>query len=225
MNYPVPGHYQPGLKRLIAIAVTALFAAPLSAFDLTLDLQDADGNPVSSVVVEARLTLIGEQSSSPTAIMDQIDRKFVPMVLLVEPGQRVSFPNSDNVRHHVYSFSDIKQFSTPLYAGETVEPVLFDTPGIAVLGCNIHDSMVAYVYVGVWQDAALSDEAGQVELTNMARQPQTLHIWHPWLQTADNVYQLDVSAHRGGDRIEVTLPVVNPDQQFGFRALLPGGTQ
>jgi len=43
MNYPVPGHYQPGLKRLIAIAVTALFAAPLSAFDLTLDLQDAAG--------------------------------------------------------------------------------------------------------------------------------------------------------------------------------------
>lgn len=206
-------------------AVALLFATPLYAVDLSLALQDEDGNPVSLAVVEARLTPAQARPEAPVAEIDQIDRRFEPMVLLVPPGQLVNFPNSDNVRHHVYSFSDIKQFSTPLYADENVEPVRFETPGIAVLGCNIHDSMVAYVYVSAWQDASLTNEAGQVSLTGMTTQPETLHIWHPWLQTPDNTYALDVSGVVAGDRIELTLPVVNPDQQFGFRALLPGGTQ
>lgn len=206
------------------MTLTALLAMPVNAADLRLVLQDDDGNAVSMAVVEARLTPAPARPDAPAAIIDQIDRRFVPMVRVISPEQRVSFPNSDNVRHHVYSFSDIKQFSTPLYADENVDPVRFDTPGIAVLGCNIHDSMVAYVYVSAWQDVALSDDAGNVALTGMAEAPRTLHIWHPWLQTPDNVYELDVSAHASGDRIELTLPVVNPDQQFGFRALLPGGT-
>lgn len=229
MNNPVLGMQTRGLVRVINMAAgilfAALFTAPVSAFDLSLTLLDEDGNPVSMAVVEARLSPASAQAQAPIAIMDQINRQFVPMVLLIEPGQRVGFPNLDNVRHHVYSFSEIKQFSTPLYADEEVDPVQFDTSGIAVLGCNIHDSMVAYVYVSEWKDAARSDEAGQVALINMAERPQTLHIWHPWLQTPDNVYELDVSARTTGEHIEVSLPVVNPEQQFGFRALLPGGTQ
>ncbi len=201
-----------------------LLASPVYAVDLSLRLHDEEGNPVSLAIVEARLTPAETRPNAPVAEIDQINRRFVPMVLQVWPGQTVNFPNSDNVRHHVYSFSDIKQFSTPLYADENVEPVRFETPGIAVLGCNIHDSMVAYVYVSAWQDVAVSDDAGQVALNGMAEQPQTLHIWHPWLQTPDNTYELDVSSAAAGDRLELTLPVVNPEQQFGFRALLPGGT-
>tara|TARA_R100001039_G_scaffold39198_1_gene44891 strand:- start:1021 stop:1698 length:678 start_codon:yes stop_codon:yes gene_type:complete len=216
MNYRTLG--QP------AMLAGMLLASPVYAVDLSLRLHDEEGNPVSLAIVEARLTPAETRPNAPVAEIDQINRRFVPMVLQVWPGQTVNFPNSDNVRHHVYSFSDIKQFSTPLYADENVEPVRFETPGIAVLGCNIHDSMVAYVYVSAWQDVAVSDDAGQVALNGMAEQPQTLHIWHPWLQTPDNTYELDVSSAAAGDRLELTLPVVNPEQQFGFRALLPGGT-
>lgn len=206
-------------------AATLLFTSSLYAVDLRLGLQDDDGNPVSMAVVEARLTPAEARPQAPVAEIDQVNRRFDPMVLLVPPGQRVTFPNSDNVRHHVYSFSDIKQFSTPLYADENVDPVQFEIPGIAVLGCNIHDSMVAYVYVSAWHDAGITNDAGQVTLGGMSEQPSTLHIWHPWLQTPDNTYELDVSGAADGDYIELNLPVVNPDQQFGFRALLPGGTQ
>ncbi len=211
--------------RYFAALAALLSTTSLHAVDLSLSLYDKDGNPVSLAVVEARLTPAPARPEAPMAEIDQVDRRFVPMVLLVPPGQLVNFPNSDNVRHHVYSFSDIKQFSTPLYADENVDPVRFDTPGVAVLGCNIHDSMVAYVYVSAWQDAGLSDTAGQVTLTGMAEKPQTLHIWHPWLQTPDNTLELDVSNAATGEHIELALPVVNPEQQFGFRALLPGGTQ
>lgn len=225
MNYPTLRHTVRRFTLGLITALTPLLATPLIAVDLSLALHDEDGNAVAMAVVEARLTPEAAQPDAPVAIIDQIDRQFVPMVLLISAEQQVNFPNSDNVRHHVYSFSDIKQFSTPLYADENVDPVRFETPGIAVLGCNIHDSMVAYVYVSAWQDAALSNAGGDVTLTGMTEQPRTLHIWHPWLQTPGNIYELDVSGNAPGDRIELTLPVVNPDQQFGFRALLPGGTQ
>ena len=153
-------------------AISALLViTPAHAVDLSLSLQDEEGNPVAMAVVEARLVQAEPRPDAPVTEIDQINRRFEPMVRLIWPDQLVNFPNSDNVRHHVYSFSDIKQFSTPLYADENVEPVRFETPGIAVLGCNIHDSMVAYVYVAAWQDTSISDDAGQVTLSGMAEQP------------------------------------------------------
>ena len=59
----------------------------------------------------------------------------------------MSFPNRDNIRHHVYLFSSPKKFELPLYIGTPAAPVLFDKPGVVALGSNIHDWMLAYIYV------------------------------------------------------------------------------
>jgi len=66
---------------------------------------------------------------------------------VVQAGTPILFPNHDKVRHHVYSFSPAKTFELKLYSGVPGTPVLFDKPGLVVLGCNIHDQMVAYVQV------------------------------------------------------------------------------
>ena len=34
----------------------------------------------------------------------------------------MSFPNRDNIRHHVYSFSSPKKFELPLYIGTPAAP-------------------------------------------------------------------------------------------------------
>lgn len=68
-------------------------------------------------------------------------------MLPVYVGTRVTFPNRDNIRHHVYSFSSAKKFELPLYIGTPAAPVVFDKPGVVALGCNIHDWMLAYIYV------------------------------------------------------------------------------
>ena len=67
------------------------------------------------------------------------------ILLIVQTGTAVNFPNFDTVRHHVYSFSPIKVIDIKLYSGTPTEPVVFDKPGVAALGCNIHDRMSAYV--------------------------------------------------------------------------------
>lgn len=216
------------LKSAVVFCVlffTLLTVAPrLQAFELNLLFMDELENPVAGAVVElasADSTVASASASPQPAVIDQIERRFVPMVLLIDVGQSVDFPNSDNVRHHVYSFSDIKQFSTPLYADEPIEPVLFDKPGIAVLGCNIHDSMVAYVYVSQSPYRAISDENGHLLLAGAPSNPGNVSVWHPWLQTPDNRFDIDVSAIPEGGQLRVSLPVKSPETRFGFRALVP----
>jgi plastocyanin len=212
---------------IITTLLAFMYTASVQALDLNIVLVDEHDVPVVGAVIEPD----GEQTSaSPSgtatasttiAVIDQIERRFSPMILLITTGQSVRFPNSDNVRHHVYSFSDIKQFSTPLYADESIAPVLFDKPGIAVLGCNIHDSMVAYVYVSQSSNSAISNDHGKLTLTELSANPGSLSVWHPWLQTPENRFSIDVSTIPDGGELRVSLPVRSPETRFGFRALVP----
>ena len=99
-------------------------------------------------------------------------------MLAVRTGTAVSFPNRDSVRHHVYSFSAPKRFELRLYKGTPSQPIVFDQPGVVVLGCNIHDWMVGYVYVTNDPRFAVSDAQGRLSLDLPPGQyPMTL--WHP----------------------------------------------
>ncbi|HUK64417.1 MAG TPA: hypothetical protein VLV15_13820, partial [Dongiaceae bacterium] len=63
---------------------------------------DQAGQPVPDAVVTL-MPLGGPPPSTrpTTAVMDQINKEFVPLVLPVLVGTAVSFPNRDNIRHHV----------------------------------------------------------------------------------------------------------------------------
>src|SRR6185437_16515964 len=112
---------------------------------LEVIVKDDKGGPGSDAVVYA----VGAASAAPRkqAVVDQRDKQFVPYVTPVQVGTAVIFPNSDNIRHHVYSFSSAKKFELPLYSGVPAQPVVFDMVGFVTLGCNIHDCMIAYVAV------------------------------------------------------------------------------
>jgi plastocyanin len=155
--------------------------APLAgAASLTVDVRNARGAPVQDAVVYALRE--GRESGGPparrTAVMDQRNRTFVPHVLPVQTGTAVEFPNSDDVRHQVYSFSDPKKFQLPLYAGTPASPVVFDKPGEVVLGCNIHDRMSAYVIVVDTPYFAATGRNGRVTLPNLGPGRYMVHVWH-----------------------------------------------
>jgi plastocyanin len=68
------------------------------------------------------------------ATIDQVNRVFVPRVTVIRTNTEVTFPNSDNIRHSIYSFSPPTTFTTKLYSGRQAPPVVFDRPGLVVLG-------------------------------------------------------------------------------------------
>jgi plastocyanin len=141
---------------------------------------DQSGKPVLDAVVT--LTPVGGPPPAlrPTpAVMDQVNKEFVPAVLPVVVGTPVSFPNRDNIRHHVYSFSPAKKFELPLYIGTPSAPVVFDKPGPVALGCNIHDWMVAYVYVVATPYFAKTGADGRTRIDGLPAGPYEARVWHP----------------------------------------------
>lgn len=166
----------------LSCAVLLLIAAtPTAAATLEVTAYQADGLPVTDAVV----TLQGPGSAPAGALkadMDQRGQRFAPHVLAVHTGTQVRFPNSDNIRHQVYSFSSAKRFELRLYEGTPTDPLLFDKPGVVVLGCNIHDWMLGYIYVTDDPHFGVSDAQGRVRLEQLPVGDYHLTLWHPQLK-------------------------------------------
>ena len=162
-------------------AAALLFAAThASATTLSVVVHDAEGAPLDQAVV---IVDAGPAKDSPplTAVIDQVNRMFVPHVSVVRTGTAVSFPNRDDIRHHLYSFSEAKTFELPLYKGTPAEPVVFDQRGIVTLACNIHDWMLGFLYVTDAPSFFVTGENGRAEFELPARNEYRVTVWHPSL--------------------------------------------
>jgi plastocyanin len=135
-----------GDVKLAPLALVLILPAGHAA-TVEVTVKDARGAPVVDAVVWAIPKAGPAPFRNREAAIAQRDKTFVPLVTVVQTGTAVKFPNQDPIRHHVYSFSTPKTFELKLYAGTPAAPVVFDKPGEVVLGCNIHDQMIAYVYV------------------------------------------------------------------------------
>lgn len=165
-------------KRFLPAATLYLIGALgiVEAASLQGMVVDAKGAPLANAVV----TLQGPAEGAPApgkAVMDQQDMRFVPGVLAVRTGTAVTFPNRDDIRHQIYSFSPAKRFELRLYQGTPSAPVVFDKPGLVVLGCNIHDWMVGYVYITDDPWSAVSDAQGKVSF-DLPAGDYRVTLWH-----------------------------------------------
>jgi len=164
-------------------AVLLLAAARwTSAATLEVQVLDARGDAVTDAVVYAVPEGRRAPPPSRSAVLDQKNRMFVPHILPIQTGTAVKFPNSDNVRHQVYSFSSAKKFQLPLYAGTPAAPVVFDKPGVVALGCNIHDRMSAYIVVVDTPYLAIA-QAGRAELSSLPEGRYAVRVWFPGMRS------------------------------------------
>jgi plastocyanin len=169
------------LQRTLAAA--ALLAAAgtgcAQAAQLTLQLKSAADAAVEDVVVYLLPVRPAAALPPPEAArIDQVDKTFVPLISVVQTGTRVSFPNRDNIRHHVYSFSAPKRFEIKLYADTPSMPILFDKAGYVVMGCNIHDHMIAHLLVVDTRWFAITDARGAARIVDVPAGDYTLVVWH-----------------------------------------------
>lgn len=165
------------------ILLWAFICLCMSCLQVSADsflVTDQNGKPVQGAVIEFTGVDVDplRNHQKQIAVMDQVNKRFVPELLVINANDDVNFPNSDNIRHHVYSFSPAKPFELKLYSGQPKAPLLFDKPGIVVLGCNIHDSMVGYIYVAESEYAEITNEKGLVSVNPSVRY-QGIRVWHP----------------------------------------------
>jgi plastocyanin len=164
---------------LAAGLVIAMASGFVQAATLTVQVSDAAGLPVPDAVIYAELAGGGAPAKPPKpSEIEQKARKFAPLVTVIQVGTEVSFPNNDTVRHHVYSFSTPKVFELKLYSGTPGSPILFDKPGTIVVGCNIHDQMMAYIHVVNTPWFGRTDATGKMHIDGLPAGKYSLKFWH-----------------------------------------------
>lgn len=201
------------MKPLHILAVGAFFAVSSPAFagDLSVNVTGSDGKPLADAVVTLPATPGAPKPSFPWKLeVAQRKKQFEPFVLIVPVGATVGFPNLDKFRHHVYSFSKGNKFELELYGREDKRTVDFKTAGVAALGCNIHDQMVAFIRVVDTPWAAKSGSDGVAEIKNAPDGKTKVTVWHPYAKAKDQSITVDATINPGANTITVTLDVAPP---------------
>ena len=90
-----------------------------------------------------------EQSSIADAEIDQLDKQFTSKMVVIKPGDSVTFKNSDNVEHNVFA-NDVAQsakFDVGLMPPGEEKQIVVDWKenSIVRVGCKIHPKMRTYL--------------------------------------------------------------------------------
>ena len=188
------------LGRLLTLLLALALSATAQARDITVVVKDASGHPVEDAVVI--LDAPGRTPPPGHFTINQKNTMFMPFVLVVPVGSTVDFTNLDPFRHHVYSFSPAKKFELKLFGQGEKRSVTFDRAGIVALGCNIHDTMQAFIRVVDTPFAVKTGKDGRAILRSAPAGAVKLSVWHPHLRAPGN--QVNVPAAAGGN---ATVPV------------------
>jgi len=184
------------VRGIFLAAAGLVLAAPLGAAPLTVRVVDASGRPVRDAVVT--LYPSGNAARAPKAggryVVSQQNMQFHPFLTIVPVGADVSFPNLDNTKHHVYSFSPAKRFELKLFAKDQSRTVHFDKPGAVALGCNIHDQMSAFIVVTDSAWTARTNVQGMVAFNDAPNAPGRLTVWAAYLRAPGGRLQQPIAA-------------------------------
>jgi plastocyanin len=198
---------------LLTFAVCLCLAGSAAAGDLVVTVRTPGGAPVRDAVVTmpppAGAAARPVRFAWPMTV-SQHNIQFDPFVLIVPVGSDVVFPNLDKVRHHVYSFSPAKRFELKLYGQEQARTVRFDKVGAVALGCNIHDTMVAFIRVVDTPYAAKTNAAGEAVIHDAPVGGAAVTVWHPYLKTPRNELHLKAVLGPGTSRQAVIADVRAP---------------
>jgi len=196
---------------LVGLLLGSLIAGSAIAGNVSVTVLDESGKPLPDAVVflesaqAKRLT-----KPLPLAQMAQRDKVFIPSLLVITTGTSVSFPNIDTVRHHVYSFSPAKRFELKLYVGTPTNPVVFDKPGVVVMGCNIHDQMIAYILVVDTPFYGTATANGLVAMNDVPAGDYSMRIWHSRLPVGSAAQKQTLKVTDTEAPIKVTLKGLGP---------------
>ena len=172
-------------KILFPILFFLISVPTFAAGDTTVRVTDQDHKIVRHAVITLTpldgqdLPASTGQTPDENPAMSQQDLLFDPFVLPVSVGSEVSFPNRDSVRHHVYSFSRAKGFELRLYGNTEEKAITFDKTGVVAIGCNIHDNMLAFIYVTDAPVFMSTGDSGTVLVKGLSSGRYKATVWHP----------------------------------------------
>jgi plastocyanin len=119
----------------------------------------------SGVVVWLEPTSGTPPASTTPASVAHKSKTFVPHVVALRVGSKVTFPNQDPFFHNAFSNYDAQAFDVGLHAPGTSREFTFTRPGIVRLFCNIHPTMSAIIVVLETPYFAVTNAQGAFRIT------------------------------------------------------------
>ena len=164
------------------------------AASLTVNVTDKDGKATPDAVVMISTSSVSSPKNPlpKAATIAQTNMQFLPAVTVVQPGSKITFTNNDPWDHHVrgsaagaaqFGKNDENGFALRL-AGKSVfgaaksSVVNMDKPGVVLLGCHIHGSMVGHVVVSDTPWAVKTDANGNAVFADLPDGAATVKVWH-----------------------------------------------
>lgn len=178
-------------RSLLALALVGC-ASAAQAGALKVMVLDKEGKPVPDAVVVLAPAAPGTPKPLPMKVtISQEKMRFVPAVTLVGVGGQATFVNNDPWEHHVRaSAAGIQNFDAAQSGGFELhldgkvpgKPAQavderFDHAGAVLLGCYLHGSMKAHVFVSETPWAALSGEDGAANFDAVPEGPVRIRVW------------------------------------------------
>lgn len=151
-----------------------------------------------------------DRNAEPAEQVEQLDRRFVPDLVVVPVGSTVSFPNMDPIFHNIYSLSRAKTFDLGSYDKGETRRVNFPKPGIVDVYCHLHPNMAATVVVTPNRWYARPDRAGHYRIPDVPPGKYTVVAWHK----SAGFYRKSIVVEQGHDQsIDFLIPIdVDPRQ-------------
>ena len=209
-------------RLVVPAALFALTSNTAVSGSLNFHILDEENRPVPNAIIALKPVQSDDATSTSTGAgkvvtIAQENGQFDPLVTVVQTGTAIAFPNNDNVHHNVYSISRAKRFQLPLYKDQAPDPIVFDTPGSVVLGCNIHDWMVAYVKVVDSPHFAKTDENGRVEVDELSDIEYEVEVWHPRKRRRQKTTIPNIMKPQSADPVTITI-AMTPQWRSGSDA-------
>jgi plastocyanin len=147
------------------------------------------------------LKRIGGETARPAAahgkVVTQRNKTFIPHVLVVPVGTKVSFRNDDPIFHNVFSLSKPNDFDTGLYKQGASYEQTFKHAGVVQVLCNIHSSMLGVIVVVDTPYYAQADGAGAFTIKGVPPGEYELKAWH---EAASKPVEQRINVGPGGTR-------------------------
>lgn len=175
-------NYRNAMERLFSSITVWMFLSSAQAATLTVDVLNESGDEIAVtqavVALHASEANTLSENNSVVRQIEQTNSQFKPFISAVQVGSSIKFPNRDSFAHHVYSFSEPAKFQSELYSQQESHEIEVSKPGVIVVGCNIHDWMLAYVYV-VDTPYFAKPKNNQVQFESIEDGEYSVSIWHP----------------------------------------------
>ncbi len=178
------------------------FAADISG---RIEVLEKGGKKPLKSFANAVAYLEGIETSAPETpvTLHQKDKRFTPRLLVAIQGQEIEIPNADVLMHNAFSPHDSEPFDVGRYGKGKSASVRLEQIGAHRVYCNIHQQMIADIFIVPSHYFAVTDEDGRFVIQNVPDGEYTLKVWHIYEGEAQEVVRV------AGQHVELNFSIVS----------------